>query len=120
MDLNIKNFWLRVDLLRGKKTLKEVCNAIDVSEATIKSVRSRETIPSLDVVFKLSQYLHCTLDYLLTGRSENNCLNCTEKQLIENYRNCTEHMKICIESTARDGAKSNKPFELEQTNCKYA
>ncbi len=67
MDDNAFQFWERIDKLRNNKSLKDIASDIDVSYATIKDMRSRCRLPKQDTCAKLADYLHTSVDYLMTG-----------------------------------------------------
>ena len=64
---NAYNFWCRVDELRGKTTLSELSSIMGVKEQSLRTMRSRCNIPKAVATQKLADYLHTTVDYLMTG-----------------------------------------------------
>lgn len=62
-----RNFWLRIDTLRGNKSLKEIAKECDIKYQRIKEQRSLNRLPKLEDAYKLAQTLSTTIEFLLTG-----------------------------------------------------
>ena len=65
--LTAYQFWQRVDVLRGDKTLKEIAEDFHLNYATIKDMRTKDRYPKLEVCAGLARSLGTSLDYLITG-----------------------------------------------------
>lgn len=63
------SFWSRVNyLLRmKKKTLTELCKDRSISYNSVNGQRTRESLPKVEQLYAMSQYLGVSMEYLLTG-----------------------------------------------------
>lgn len=52
------------------KTMKQVCNDLEISQGTVSNWKKRNSIPSGDLLSKMSKYFDVSMDYLLTGSDE--------------------------------------------------
>ncbi len=48
--------------------MKEVCKDLGISQGTVSNWRKRNSIPSGELLAKMSNYFDVTMDYLLTGQ----------------------------------------------------
>jgi transcriptional regulator with XRE-family HTH domain len=65
-----REFWNRVDFLRGKDKLTDIASTVGVDYELIRVQRSRHRIPSIKVCVKLAKVLNSTVEYLATGTAE--------------------------------------------------
>lgn len=64
-------FWRRVDKLRkGKGTLQDLANVMEMKEQSLRVMRSRGSMPRALAVKALAEYLGTSQSYLLTGDEE--------------------------------------------------
>lgn len=76
-----KSFWNRIDeILRNKQmTIAHLSRSTCISYDSFKAWRSRNRIPNIEALIKISNYLEISLDYLLKGESQ-------EQQRIETVK----------------------------------
>lgn len=67
-----RNFWLRIDTLRGNVSLKEIAHKCDLNYDTLRNKRSGKTpvYPNLVDGVVLAEALNTTARFLLTGEDE--------------------------------------------------
>lgn len=67
---HLEDFWNRVDSILDRKGTRLIDMARDtgIGYPTIKNWRYLNSIPKVDVVIQMSEYLEVSLDYLLTGK----------------------------------------------------
>ncbi len=63
-------FWKRIDALRGNTSLKDLSEKVGIKYQRIKEQRSSGRIPNADDLFRLSQTLGTSVEYLLTGKNQ--------------------------------------------------
>lgn len=69
-EINADNFWNRLDFKRGKTTLKSLTESLGIEYETIRVQRTRHRFPKPEYMYLLAQSLDVSVDYLLTGKSE--------------------------------------------------
>ncbi len=60
-------YWKRVDELRGDMSLSEIADIMNIKGQSLRNMRSCNRLPKLEATQKLADYLHTTVDYLMTG-----------------------------------------------------
>ena len=65
-----REFWNRVDFLRGKTKLTDITSSVGIDYELIRVQRTRHRIPSIKVCVKLAKVLNSTVEYLATGIDE--------------------------------------------------
>ena len=63
-------FWKRVDAMRKTSSLSSICKATGIKYSRIKENRSDNRLPCVEDLYLLSEYLGCSMEYLLTGKTE--------------------------------------------------
>lgn len=63
--------WARIDELRGTISIRELAEKASVNEKSLQVIRSRGSLPSLQVLYPIAQALGTTAEYLYTGIEEN-------------------------------------------------
>lgn len=59
------------DLRTGRRlSQKEVAAALGLSQSAVSQYEVGEAVPKLETVIKLASFYRCSLDYLLTGKSD--------------------------------------------------
>ena len=81
-----------IDRIKSICEIKDLEN-IGISAQVISNWKSRNSIPKADDLYKISLYLHCTMEYLLTGKDFENKLPDDELELLTNYRLLDDHDK---------------------------
>lgn len=71
MEIDAKLFWERMDtiLVQRKLSLRDICENAKISYSTISSQRVRVTVPKLDQIVAMANYLNLSLDELVLGKS---------------------------------------------------
>lgn len=67
MDIN-EDLWKRVDLLRGKMSIRELSEKAGLGEGTVQTTRIMKSVPKTSTLFPLAQALNTTMDYLYAGK----------------------------------------------------
>lgn len=101
IESDSKSFWQRFDSLRGRETLKSICQKTGIKIASIKSERSTNRLPNLRDTYKLAKYLGCTIEYLLSGHSDEENYSQVEKDLIKAYREAPTYIRVCAEQALK-------------------
>ncbi len=57
----------RVDELRGDMSLSEIADVMNIKGQSLRNMCSCNRLPKLEATQKLADYLHTTVDYLMTG-----------------------------------------------------
>ena len=71
MELNTNTIGQRIRQRRNQLGLKqmEVKNAVGVSSGNMSDLENGNRLPSAGTLIRLSQVLHCSTDYILTGET---------------------------------------------------
>lgn len=80
----VTSFWNRVEmaLLRSDmKTLKDLCARIDTPYQTMINQRSVDRYPSVDTVARMAEQLDVSIDWLVSGKTNNQLSLSDEKKL---------------------------------------
>ena len=86
--LDGKAFWARVKELYTQRRIKqiEVCNVTDMQYANFKNQASAGVLPNVSNVYSIAQLFGVTMEYLLTGTSDNPVV----QQNVESARHIAE------------------------------
>ncbi len=60
-------FWKRVDELKGKTTITQMCKDLNMKYTRVRDNRSENRYPSKDDIIAIANYLNTSIDYLMTG-----------------------------------------------------
>lgn len=63
-----RDFWNRIDDLRGKKKLTEIAEATGINYELMRVQRTRHRIPSLKICVMLANHLGSSVEFLATGK----------------------------------------------------
>lgn len=63
-----RDFWNRIDDLRGKKKLTEIAEATGINYELMRVQRTRHRIPSLKICVILAKHLGSSVEFLATGK----------------------------------------------------
>lgn len=90
-------FWKNLDSIldNQKKTLKELAVNCSISYGNITAMRSRATVPRIDFLLSISDYLSVSMDYLVKGRDNLNLS--PEALLVENNLTYRQLIRGCEE-----------------------
>lgn len=93
---NGKDFVDRVDMILKQKNIKRMALATEIGQ-TVQAFtdwKRRDSIPSVNIVVQISQYLDVSLEWLITGKEPQN-FECSEleKQFLNSFRLLDEHDK---------------------------
>lgn len=66
-DTEIFNTWKRIDKLNSERTLKGLAEELNVSYSTLRSQRTRNILPNVDILLSISKIFGVSIDFLLTG-----------------------------------------------------
>lgn len=71
---NTTIFWERVnsELKKQKKTQREMCQTCNISVGSLRTRISVGNAPNLFFAYKIANYLNVTLEYLITGKTDDN------------------------------------------------
>lgn len=93
-------------LMKEKKmTQKILAEKTDINQRTIASYVSENKLPGTEALYKISQVLGVSIEYLLTG--ETTKLNEKEKKLLEDYRNSPKNIQEIVDKTLALNKKNN-------------
>lgn len=90
-------FWKNLDSIldNQKKTLEELAVNCSISYGNITAMRSRATVPRIDFLLSISDYLSVSMDYLVKGRDNLNLS--PEALLVENNLTYRQLIRGCEE-----------------------
>ena len=75
-------FWKNVDKILGQQKLIDAAEKAGINYRTIKNQRSDSRLPRLEDAFKIAQSLGTTVEYLMTGETEQDrCLIASDDDL---------------------------------------
>ena len=92
------------DLIERMKSIQPLKNfeSIGFSQNTINNWKFRNVFPKSDDLYKISQFLNVSIDWLLTGNI--NEISGNEATLLENYRSLDptgkRHVDLMVEALA--------------------
>lgn len=88
-----------IDRIKEKCSVKELEN-IGVNQKTFSGWKMNERFPKSDDLFKISQYVGCTMEYLLTGTKIDDdyiFLSQKEQYLLNTYKKLSDEQKKALE-----------------------
>ena len=68
-DVN-KELWMRIDELRGRMSMRELCERTGLSEPSMQTTRVMGTVPKVNTLYTIAKLLGTTMEYLYTGERE--------------------------------------------------
>jgi hypothetical protein len=89
-----REFWSRVDLMRGSRTVKDIAESIGVEYELIRVQRTRHRTPRLTIVVAIARELGTSVEYLACGNS-NHCLFIN--RLYTAYKNASESHRSIVD-----------------------
>lgn len=89
-------FWKNLDIVLGNKTLKTLSEEANVVYCTMKNQRSANRYPTVDDSYRMAKALGTTVEYLLTGESEQ--LACPEAKAVQEDGN----LQALVRAVMRD------------------
>lgn len=77
----------RIEFQRKKINIsqKELCQKCSIIDTTYSSWKNRNRLPSIDDIQKLSEHLHVSIEWLITGTENIPEKTSEDKQLLLNY-----------------------------------
>lgn len=94
MEIRALDIWNRVDEL-NKTTLVELAKQIKIPYTRIKRNRTDCRIPSAEDLYKISQAFNVPMEYLLTGKYNNNIIS-PEAQFVESNQEMRTLVRYCM------------------------
>lgn len=93
------NYWnnVKLELKRQNKKQSELADYICLVVGTLKTKMATNTLPTFETAIKISEFLNCSMEYLLYG-TDSNGLSGEEKTLINDYRELSEDQKKAIQN----------------------
>lgn len=84
------NYWnnVKLELKRQNKKQSELADYICLVVGTLKTKMATNTLPTFETAIKISEFLNCSMEYLLYG-SESNEFSSEEISLINDFRTLT-------------------------------
>ena len=77
-----KEFWDRVDILKGNRLLTDMASKTGIKYQHIRHLRSELRYPKADEIASIADFLNSTCDCLITGKTRG-CLLSIESQYVE-------------------------------------
>lgn len=112
------NKWLQYDdfrrnlrrLMDDKNMLgKDLAAAIDTTPTTISRYVRLEREPSIELVYRISRYFGCTIDYLLgISDSRYDTLTPQSREIAELYTHATEEDRAVVDALLKKYRKSKQ------------
>ena len=65
-----KELWNRIDDLRGRMSMRELCEQLHLPEPSMQTTRVRGTVPKVSTLYSIARLLGTTMEYLYTGERE--------------------------------------------------
>lgn len=88
---------------KGFSTMQDFCNTIGISFSTYQNYESGKRIPTADILLKLADFYHVSVDYLLGRNTEEHTaldelagqfnMSLLEKKIVEEYLKLPEQMR---------------------------
>lgn len=88
-----------IERIKEKCEIKDL-ESIGISAQVVSNWKSRNSIPKADDLYKIAQYLGCSMEYLLTGNAIDDdyiFLSAREQNLLNNYKKLDNEQKKNIE-----------------------
>lgn len=101
--MQANDFWDNVIKKKPNPNWAEIAKSIGIKHQTLWAMYTNKTFPKVDIAYKLSKFLDCSLEYLLFG-SENN-LSFNEQELVDNYRRVPTFIKVVVEETLKANSR---------------
>lgn len=76
-------FWKRVDELKGSVTVTQMCKDLNIKYTRIRDNRSENRYPSKNDMIAIADYLHTSIDYLMTGKKAEAEPSCPEAEAVK-------------------------------------
>lgn len=77
---------------------KKLAAAIGVKAATVSAWRTRDSLPSADLILPICDYLGITPEFLLGGRQNESWLRDDERRFLQNYNKISDKNKRVLEA----------------------
>lgn len=77
-----KEFWDRVDILKGNRLLTDMASKTGIKYQHIRHLRSELRYPKADEIASIADFLNSTCDFLITGKTKGSLLS-IESQYVE-------------------------------------
>ncbi len=108
-DFSIVDFWNRIKELCIKNCIsqKELSIKLGLSQRAVERQIFNKANPDLDELVNMSNYFNVSLNYLITGSSENNFDETAKtKELTENIKNRLDTKNFRLEKSLEARAKN--------------
>jgi len=89
-----------IERIKSKLTAKELEN-LGFTPQVISNWKSRNSIPKADDLYKIAQFLGCTMEYLLTGNKIDDdyiFLSNQEQKLLNNFKKLSDKEKDSVQN----------------------
>jgi hypothetical protein len=97
-DEQARVFWNRFDEVRGKRHVKSICELAGLEYEPIRVLRTRHRLPDLCVANKLSKIIDVSMEYLLTGKNEDNTTTiCEEAKAVQDSPVLKRIVRLCLD-----------------------
>lgn len=107
MELKNKEISERIKQIMKKQKINqtELAEKTKIKLRTLVSYISENKLPKTEALYKISQVLGVSIEYLLTGETTE--LNAKEKKLLEDYRNSPKDVQEIVDKTLALNKKNN-------------
>ena len=107
MELKNKEISERIKQIMKKQKINqtELAEKTKIKLRTLVSYISENKLPKTEALYKISQALGVSIEYLLTGEITE--LNTKEKKLLEDYRNSPKNIQEIVDKTLALNKKNN-------------
>ena len=107
MELKNKEISERIKQIMKKQKINqtELAEKTKIKLRTLVSYISENKLPKTESLYKISQVLGVSIEYLLTGETTE--LNGKEKKLLEDYRNSPKNIQEIVDKTLALNKKNN-------------
>jgi hypothetical protein len=92
-----REFWSRVDVMRGSRTVKNIAETIGIEYELIRVQRTRHRTPRLTIAVAIAKELGTTVEYLASG--ENGHHQLFIHRLYTAYKNADDIHKSIVDIT---------------------
>ena len=104
--MNAVFFWDNVIKKSPNPNWAEIAKSIGIKHQTLWAMYANRTFPKVDVAYKLSKFLDCSLESLLIG--EDLQYSPTEQELINKYRGAPTYIKLLVEQVLKNTTNDEK------------
>jgi Bacteriophage CI repressor helix-turn-helix domain. len=95
--------------------IKEYVQVLHIPAQTISNWKTRNSFPKVDDLYRIAEYKHVSLDWLVTGTDENGIMD-DERALLTDFNDISESERQFIRQQIHDAAERGRKAQQDKVN----